>query len=1687
MKRILILISLLIFIFQAYSYPFGNTPMGDEKHKIVNFDDLEMMKLGVRTLTRLNPNAARIVQGTMDSDQTWSRSSHIRVRGQLWIKSGVTLHIEPGVRISLDEGASIYVEGTLVARGSKESPILFTASETTTPWAHIQFPTASKTEYDDQGRFTSGSIIEWAVVEFGGNAPIIEGRSDIGEEAGMIQINGSAPFFNHVIFRNGKSKNGGAIALSANAAPVVQFCEFSNNIAKGNGGAAYMFLNSAGKFENCLFLNNRAGRDGGAMYVSYGTTEIIGNVFQGNTAGRDGGALHMSGAAPVLRDNLFRNNDAENSGDIVALGKCTPLIRGNSFFAGEAQTALVPLGDWGKNSTLDLSDNYWGSSEETVLDQLFYVRMGDPKLPTIRIAPYLQSIPDHFVLQPTHTSNFRLYLNDRSNDLYPFDYIGIETRINLEVLGKGSSSKLVELLPLTIASSSGDTLHLYLEETSMSSGIFQGSFEAALGHITDRQVVSAFPGDNLTIYPLANKALAKNFPVRLQKPLLTNLNFDREDSLMRRSNINLPVRNLANSRIARGSVRHFLTNHLYFQFDYYEPMQRHQTALRFRLKDDSGEVLLESGVIRQSKPLYLQYVESLLKPGGKYTLEVDATQGIAWSNPAKITFVQNSVPGAPEFVIPTEYQSLASLLPRFSVKSEPDNEGDPLWVQYEISLEDDRDSRGTLSRWELMNNRASGWQFDEGLADNTRYRVRARLSDGMNASPKNNWQPFAANLRNDPPGDFEILHPLPNEEITYSNSLSWTQSIDIDPYDEVKYEVYANNVRMETNSTSLTFAELEGFTDLPDNTDIKLQVRAVDKYGTAVSASNSGGMIYLNIINDPPGFPTGFNIDEFDRLRDYPPVLTFNSAIDPDHSDSASTLQYKLRMEADRGKDYKYTTTPGDTSIVLEKVKDNTEYSMMIMTIDDDGLESGWSEAKIVVIDSLPEPPDPFDLLSPGNQSITYNLEARTFSWEATNDPDPRDEVSYNFMLWTSPDFSTGEALVQHETLETEYIHEGRLEPETDYYWIVQAVDRTGNVTWSDTWSFRIETTPSVPTWSANMGGEVSANSLLSWNASTDPDPTDIVRYSVQIATSAGFNGADVVTVDNVGNVQLALDKIPSVEQLPDNSQAWFRVKAIDNHDITSDWSSPQKLYMNYKNDPPSIPSPIAPLQGRVSAENSEFTWRASKDPDHSDPSSSLVYELMFTDENGTSESFTTSPGATLFTPRQLRDNNTYTWKIRAKDDEGLTSGWSSEARIIMDAANEAPSAPVLVQPANASTPYSLKEMTFTWQASSDPDPGSTVRYVIEVAKTPQFINPVFSQQMGITNYTYRGKLENQVDYYWRVKAVDNTDLEGISNSRSFRIDTTPTVPQFTSAAPAELTISTRISWQASNDPDPNDKLTYTLQLSRTNRFNDGDVAQMRGIGALSVAMSSIPSINAQLQENSDVYYRVQAVDDNGVASEWSSIQQSHLNMQNDPPTTPALDSPNNGTLNTQTPRLNWQSSSDPDKSDAPGTISYEIQIADKLNRGNVKARGEVQNGTTSWSPDSPLPDNAEYVWRVRAKDSSGGTSGWSDYREFTVNVREDAPSDFNLVEPSNSGMVNVGDVINFRWQAAKDPDIGSEIRYSVFVNGQSYGPFRGTSFKFNDRLTVGKNVWYVVAEDNTGLKTKSDEWSLVIREVEEN
>jgi hypothetical protein len=713
-----------------------------------------------------------------------------------------------------------------------------------------------------------------------------------------------------------------------------------------------------------------------------------------------------------------------------------------------------------------------------------------------------------------------------------------------------------------------------------------------------------------------------------------------------------------------------------------------------------------------------------------------------------------------------------------------------------------------------------------------------------------------------------------------------------------------------------------------------------------------------------------------------------------------------------------------DTSFSVKTVKDNipanswisylladATFYWRVKALDSAGAySSGFvsQSSRRFVVDGVNQLPYPFNLNSPiGDIIIPTN--SPQFSWGSTTDPDPVDTVTYSLYYSTAPDFDinvttavTGYALTQYTVLDP-------LMENARYYWKVYAVDQKGSAGMSSsTGTLRVNGNTTEAPLPFNLASPAdgamvtSATPLLTWQASTDPDPGDTITYTVDFSSYDASLGVFGEFTSSAGIVPVQYN----TPALQENTTYWWRATAYDNGGLYVQ-ASTRTLYVNAVSNPPSAFDLIAASGIARATLTPVLSWNPSTDPDGG-AISYTVYYSSFTDFN----TYISSAGltATAWAPvNALRENATYYWKVRAVKQSSAYTVSNETWTIITDTAAENPLAFSLISPADASSAGYLKP-TLVWQDTTDPDPFDYVQdYTLYYSTLSDF--SVQAQVTGITvsSYTFAGALQNSSTYWWKVQA--NSVLSGATTSQTWRFKAVNQAPfAFSLIASSGIigTASPLLTWQDAVDPE-SDAVAYTLYYSSYSNFSSYISSE-----GLTVASYSL----AALEENKTYYWYAAAVDT------WGNTRQSaqwsfSVNAGVEAPAAFSLLSPLDGSVTYSVrPTLDWQDSSTAD----PGTtLTYTLWYSQDA---TFAARTAVTGiAASTYNIQSNLTPGTTVYWRVYAASSNGletVSQTWGFY--VGTSVMPAAPRNFtlaNLVE---------GRSIRLTWDTVTKNTDGSDL-----------------------------------------------------------
>jgi predicted outer membrane repeat protein len=218
---------------------------------------------------------------------TWTlANSPYQITGDITVPAGEILTIEAGVHVVFQGHYKFTIDGQVLANGTNENLIVFTATDHNIGWNGIRIDAASAISVFTYCQFEYGIKSGDTYEEMNGGALFIK--------------DADAQFFN-CIFNdnqaNGSNNDGmGGAIYAINTGGVNQTltkfidCIFENNSTKTEGGAIKLTNDSSSEFTRCQFINNNAGYGGGALLIYVGDQTSFNNcLFYMNSATYSGG------------------------------------------------------------------------------------------------------------------------------------------------------------------------------------------------------------------------------------------------------------------------------------------------------------------------------------------------------------------------------------------------------------------------------------------------------------------------------------------------------------------------------------------------------------------------------------------------------------------------------------------------------------------------------------------------------------------------------------------------------------------------------------------------------------------------------------------------------------------------------------------------------------------------------------------------------------------------------------------------------------------------------------------------------------------------------------------------------------------------------------------------------------------------------------------------------------------------------------------------------------------------------------------------------------------------------------------------------------------------------------------------------------------------------------------------------
>jgi parallel beta-helix repeat protein len=455
------------------------------------------------------------------------------------------------------------------------------------------------------------------------------------------------------------------------------------------------------------------------------------------------------------------------------------------------------------------------------------------------------------------------------------------------------------------------------------------------------------------------------------------------------------------------------------------------------------------------------------------------------------------------------------------------------------------------------------------------------------------------------------------------------------------------------------------------------------------------------------------------------------------------------------------------------------------------------------------------------------------------------------------------------------------------------------------------------------------------------------------------------------------------------NISFFWQVRGIDNVGNIGEWSTPRKITIDT----------IAPTADITSHEDDDLVHGTITVSGIIEDLNLYRYWFVITDSSGNN----VAGLGTVYSSDQLVntsfDWNTenvsdgiYTIKLEARDLADNKNSSSIEwVTVIVD--NTSPTVPVLEYPIdgvyiNDNTPL------MQWADSTD-DTGVAgyyyrVYYNCTDTNDPSTCSTVYPDSTGLwrTSSEYQAGTTNDGTYYWQVKAVDVLGNESNwSNLEKVIIDTQePNSPEIEYPANNSYFNSTPILNDWTDVDDSSGILHYRIE------YIYADEHSFSG-GPYRIATVSQRNHTPGINEQGGVTIRVQAIDNAGNESEWST--PVFYTYDETPPTEPtnlSFETTEGEALGCESITNEYKIVATWDPSTDNSPITYEYRSYNPTT-GWIYNGGDIGNVTERQG--SFTVGEGMYGFAVRAKDAAGNTSDWT-----SENISESCQITYDISEP---------------------------------------------------------------------------------------
>ncbi|MFP4369369.1 MAG: FG-GAP-like repeat-containing protein [Candidatus Kapaibacterium sp.] len=312
---------------------------------------------------------------------------------------------------------------------------------------------------------------------------------------------------------------------------------------------------------------------------------------------------------------------------------------------------------------------------------------------------------------------------------------------------------------------------------------------------------------------------------------------------------------------------------------------------------------------------------------------------------------------------------------------------------------------------------------------------------------------------------------------------------------------------------------------------------------------------------------------------------------------------------------------------------------------------------------------------------------------------------------------------------------------------------------------------------------------------------------------------------------------------------------------------------------------------------------------------------------------------------------------------------------------------PALVYPGDRRQGFPVT-INFDWLES-----GLAEIYEIKISGNKDFSSTLYHEFVQNATTLEDIDLTNRTVYYWKVRAISNSDTSRWSPAWAFvtgkLIPTSPGLVRPSQGAEHIPSMYTFEWTEAEYDSHIHGHTTYDFRLATDQNF-DNIVIDANSLSAISYTVDN-------LEYRTEYFWQVRANNED-VHSPWSEVYSFNTL---DFPDEPLLTIPaNNATGVKSRPQFHWE--------DVPGAVSYHIQISGNEAFTNIFKEAE-QVSINRYQLIQKLEAGSTYYWRVRGNNAVG-SGDWSEIFSFTT---EPGGSVDEFVKPEIASVIGLSSYPN--------------------------------------------------------------------------